>query len=123
MKVRWTLFAVYMHIYVCGRTDQLYLLVACNDMLCDVMCCVEWWHVFFVLVLKCTSQCLGHSECSRFHLWVESNQYAFLSISGQGYCSGLFVIGRCDVMSFHSLLHAVGDETVIPDFIIRHNVK
>jgi len=37
MKVKWTLFAVYMHIYVCGRTDQLYLLVACSDMLCDVM--------------------------------------------------------------------------------------
>ena len=84
MKIKWTLFAAYMHIYVCGRIDQLYLLVAHNDVLCDVMCCcVEWWHVFFVLVLKCTSQCLGHPECREFHqwfhLWVENNQYAFLS--------------------------------------------
>jgi hypothetical protein len=103
MKVKWTLFSVYMYIYVCGRTDQLYLFVARNDMLCDVMCCcVEWWHVFLVLVLKCISRYLGLPECSEFHqwfhLWVANNQYAFLSISGHGHCSGLFGIGRCDFM-------------------------
>lgn len=80
-----------------------------------------------MLVLKCTSRCLGHPECSEFHqwfqLWVESNYYAFLIISGQGHCSGLFVVGRCDVISLYSLLPAVGVETVVPDFIIRHNVK
>jgi len=51
MKIKWTLFAVYMHIYVCGRIDHLYLLVAHNDMLCDVMCCVEWWHELFIFKL------------------------------------------------------------------------
>ena len=60
---------------------------------------------------------MGHPECSKFHqwfhLWVENNQYAFLSISGQGHCSGLFIIGRCDIMSLHSLLHAVGVEAVL----------
>jgi len=90
---------------VCGRTEQLYLLVVHNDMLCDVMCCVEWWHVFFVLMLKCTSQCLGHPECSEFHewfhLWVENNHYAFLSISGQGHCSGLLLLE--DVILCHCI--------------------
>lgn len=101
--------------------------VARNDMLCDVMHHVEWWHVYFVLVLKFTSQCLGHPEYSEFyqwfHSWVENNHYAFLSISGQGHCYGLIVVGRCDCMSLHSLLPAFGVETVVPDFIIKHNVK
>lgn len=79
-----------------------------------------------MLVLKCPSWCLGHPECSEFHplfqLWVENNYYAFLSISGQGHCSGIFVVGRCDFISY-SLLPAIEVETVVPDFIIRHNVK
>lgn len=96
-------------------------------MLCDVMLCrVEWWHVYFVLVMKCTSQCLGHPECSEchwwFHFWMQNNKYTFLSVSGLGHCSGPFVVGRCDVLSLHSLSPAVGVEIEVPDFITSHSV-
>lgn len=96
-------------------------------MLCDVMLCrVEWWHVYFVLVMKCTSQCLGHPECSEchwwFHFWMQNNKYTFLSVSGLGHCSVPFVVGRCDVLSLHSLSPAVGVEIEVPDFITSHSV-